>query len=208
MTYYQKDPADFTPDDLRDPLIDAGTLYRVAGQRPDLWPHILRHPQVYPDLAVYIHQGNPDFPPPPPPRETHAYGIPPEASGEYQPYDTSPGYQVQPPLTPTEENTWGVVMPLGAIFIGFVSPLIVWLIFRERSPLLDLQGRHALNWTISYVIYWIGAWILTSILIGYLIMAALIIFDLVVLIIAAAKASDRQAWRYPLAIQFFNTTRR
>lgn len=141
-------------------------------------------------------------------RETHAYGIPLEASGEYQPYDTSPGYQVQPPLTPTEENAWGVVMPLGAIFIGFVSPLIVWLIFRERSPLLDLQGRHALNWTISYVVYWIGAWILTSILIGYLIMAALIIFDLVVLIIAAAKASDRQAWRYPLAIQFFNTTRR
>lgn len=63
MTYYQKDPADFTPGDLRDPLLDAGTLYRVAGQRPDLWPHILRHPQVYPDLAVYIQQGNPDFPP-------------------------------------------------------------------------------------------------------------------------------------------------
>lgn len=208
MAYYQKDPADFTPDDVRDPLLDAGTLYRLAEQRPDLWPYILRHPQVYSDLADYIQQGNPDFPPPPPPGGTQSYGVPPASTHDYQPYDTSPGLDVQPPLTPSEEKTWGVVMPLGAIIIGFISPLLVWLIFRERSRLIDLQGRHALNWTISYAIYWIGGWILTSILIGYLIMAALIIFDLVVLIIAAVKASDRQAWRYPLAIQFFNTTGR
>lgn len=97
----------------------------------------------------------------------------------------------------------GIIMPVLAIFFGFLPPLIIWLIYRERSALLDAQGRYALNWTFSFLIYAIVAWVLTFVLIGFLMYFALIIIDLVVCIIAAVKANERIAWQYPLAIPFF-----
>ena len=206
MSNYHKDPADFTPDELPDPSLNGEDLRQIAAQRPDLWSAILNHPNIYPDLSVYIHQGmqhNAPPPPPPPGPQHQPYEMP--DSTEYQrPFYGTPGYSAEPPLTATDEKTWGVVMPLGAIIFGFLSPLIIWLIFRDRSPLLDAQGRYALNWTISHAIYSVAAWILSVILIGYVLLAILALLDLVFLIIAAVKAGERKAWKYPLSIPFFD----
>lgn len=206
MSNDHKEPADFTAADLQDPSLDGETLRQIAAQRPDLWPAILNHPNIYPDLSVYIHQGmryNAPPPPPPPGAQHRPYEIP-NSYGYQQPYDGTPPYRAEPPLTATDEKIWGVVMPLGAIIFGFLSPLIVWLIFRDRSPLIDAQGRYALNWTISHAIYSVAAWILSVVLIGYVLLAILAILDLIFLIIAAVKASERHAWKYPISIPFFD----
>src|SRR3954452_12608250 len=52
-----------------------------------------------------------------------------------QPY--APGYQ--PPLSPSEERTWGMLAhlaPFAGGFVGmpFLGPLVVYLIYKDRSP--------------------------------------------------------------------------
>lgn len=176
-------PANISAEDLNDPTIDAETLRHIATERPDLRPVILRHPNCHAELANYI-QNMPEGP---------------TTGAGYGPYA---GYSPQPPVSVSDEKTWGVLMHIGAIFFGFLVPLVVWLIYRERSRTLDQQGRTALNWQISCTIYLAISSILMVVLVGFVTMFAAIILNLIFCIIAAVNASDRAVWKYPLAIPF------
>lgn len=77
------DPANFTPESLSDPSIDAVTLRQLAMDRPDLWPHILQHPNCYAGLSDYIRQQMPQ-----PPTPSHQPGEQPTAA---QPEQEGPG---------------------------------------------------------------------------------------------------------------------
>ncbi len=108
-----------------------------------------------------------------------------------------------------EERMWATVVHLAA-FCGFVvplgnvlGPLIVWLIKRESSPFVDLQGKEALNFAISVTIYAAVSTLLILILIGFVLLVALGVFWLVAVIIAALRANEGRAYRYPLTIRFF-----
>lgn len=50
----EPDFSTFTAESLADPSVDAVTLGRLAATRPDLWPAILNHPNIYPDLAQWL----------------------------------------------------------------------------------------------------------------------------------------------------------
>lgn len=93
-------------------------------------------------------------------------------------------------------------MHLGNLFFSFLVPLIIWLIYRERSDTLDQQGRAALNWAISYWIYNIVAGVLALLLVGLIILPVLVVLDIVFCIIAAVKAGNGQPWKYPMSIPF------
>lgn len=121
----------------------------------------------------------------------------------------------QPELTPTpvpasrEERTWAMVchlITLTGFFIplgNIIGPLVIWLIKKEQYPLVDDQGREALNFQISILIYLIASLILLFVLIGIVLLPIVLIFDLVMTIVAMIKANDGVAYRYPLTIRFF-----
>ncbi|MDN5817424.1 MAG: DUF4870 domain-containing protein [Yaniella sp.] len=190
-------PSNVSADDLNDPTIDAETLREIAVARPDLRGLILQHPNCHAELANFIQ----DLP----------QGIPSGYSGG-QTYGGQPSYGYgagpyapyapQPPVSVSDEKTWGVLMHIGSLFLGFLAPLIVWLIYRDRSQTLDQQGRTALNWQISAVIYAVVSSVLMFILVGFVTLFAVAVLDIVFCIIAAVKAGDREAWRYPLSIPF------
>jgi len=92
----------------------------------------------------------------------------------------------------------GFVIPLGSI----IGPLVIWLIKRDTSSFIDSQGRESLNFQISIVIYGIISAILILVGIGILLSIAVGIFWLVMTIIAAVKANEGVAYRYPLTIRF------
>lgn len=119
-----------------------------------------------------------------------------------------PGYQgSQTPLTPQEERTWAMAAHLSSIlgvwvfFLGAVGPLVVMLTQGPRSPYVRAQSVEALNFNISVFIYSVIAWILVVILIGFLALAALFVFQIVFTIIAAVKTSNGEPYRYPLTIR-------
>ena len=120
--------------------------------------------------------------------------------------------QPQPPdgMPPSDDaRTWGMVCHLGGLakytpvpFGNIVAPLVLWLIKKDELPFVDDQGKEALNFQISMSIYMLVSAVLCLILIGIPLLIGLGIFDVVVIVIAAVKANQGIAYRYPLCIRF------
>lgn len=95
----------------------------------------------------------------------------------------------------------GIVVPaLGAV----IGPLVVWLIKKDEYPFVADQGREALNFQITMLIYGFVAGLACFICIGFVLAPAVAIVDLVFLIIAAINANEGTYYRYPkyLIIRF------
>ena len=113
-----------------------------------------------------------------------------------------------PEMNEKQERTWAMLCHLGAL-AGFIvplghiiAPLVIWLIKKETSPLVDDQGKESLNFQISMTIYGFVAGVLMLILIGFLLVPALLIFDIIMVILAALKANSGERYRYPITIRF------
>jgi uncharacterized Tic20 family protein len=111
-------------------------------------------------------------------------------------------------LDQKQERMWAMFCHLGS-FSGFIIPfghiivpLVIWLIQKKESPLIDREGKKALNFQISLTIYAIISALLILVLIGIFLLWAIVIFDIVAVIIAAVKTSSGEEFNYPLAIEF------
>lgn len=115
-------------------------------------------------------------------------------------------------------------MQLAAIPVGFLSPLIGYLLLRERSAFLRESIRNALNFQLTVLLasivvtagfvaalgstavvnasadYYTG---LTIALAGLLVIGAAVgVVDAVLCIVGSVRATRGTAFRYPLAIRF------
>ena len=102
----------------------------------------------------------------------------------------------------TDEKSWAMGCHLISLVTGFVGPLILWLIKREGNPFVDQQGKEALNFQLSILIYGVISYTLIFFIVGVLLFPAVLIFNLVFIIIAAVKANNGEDFRYPLCIRF------
>jgi len=82
----------------------------------------------------------------------------------------------------------------GLIFLG---PLIVYLVKKDEHPFIADQSREALNFNISVTIYLLASAILILLVVGILLLPAVAIAWLVLTIIAAVRANNGEAYRYP-----------
>lgn len=94
----------------------------------------------------------------------------------------------------------GLVIPFGFI----IGPLLVWLLKKDQYPEVDRQGKDALNFQISMLIYLMIAGILVLILIGFLLLIALGIFNLVMVITASIKSNNGERFEYPLSLRIIS----
>jgi uncharacterized protein len=127
-----------------------------------------------------------------------------------QPEEPLPQQPVPAGGLTSDERNWGMaahlsslsgfVIPLGNI----IGPLVVWLIKREQYPYVDAQGKEAVNFNISILIYGIVSAILILLLVGILLIIAVLIAWLVLTIVAAVKAANGEGYRYPLTIRFIS----
>lgn len=104
---------------------------------------------------------------------------------------------------PQEERTMALVAHLLGILTSFIGPLIIWLINKDKSPnsfVVD-QSKEALNFQITILIIYIIGVILAIILIGALISFLAWVACIVFSIIAAVKANNGEAYRYPFALR-------
>lgn len=92
----------------------------------------------------------------------------------------------------------GHVIPLA----GFVAPVLIWQTKKEIYPDLEIHGRNAANWILSELIYLGIGILLTLFLIGFLILIPVGIAAVAFPILGALKASNGEAWKYPLTINF------
>lgn len=92
----------------------------------------------------------------------------------------------------------GYVLPMG----GLVVPLILWVVKRKDHPFIDQHGREAVNFRLSYLLYYCIAFILVFVLIGFFMILTLLVIELVLVVMAAVSASDGKEYRYPGIIRF------
>jgi hypothetical protein len=109
----------------------------------------------------------------------------------------------------SDARNWATLTHLSALvmFLGIpavIGPLVLWLIKRDEDPFIDYNGKEALNFNISFLIYGIVAVILIILLIGLILLPIVFIVWLVLVIVAAVKTSNGDYYRYPLTIRFLS----
>ncbi|KQY51968.1 DUF4870 domain-containing protein [Lysobacter sp. Root494] len=108
--------------------------------------------------------------------------------------------------TSSDDKTLAMVTHLSGIFLGFLMPLIVWLVSKdkEEKAYLTEQSKEALNFQITVAIAFVVSWVLMFVLIGFLLMPAVALANLILCILAAVKTSDNETYRYPFTLRLIN----
>ena len=108
-----------------------------------------------------------------------------------------------------DERMWGMFCHLSALAgynilpgIGFVIGPFSLGNKKKGIAFIDEQGKEALNFQISMMIYMFASAILILLLIGFLLLISLGIFQLVMIVIASIKANNGEQFKYPLSIRF------
>lgn len=117
---------------------------------------------------------------------------------------TDPAQPVAPqpaaPLTPAEDKQWGSLAHILGI-LGILPSLIIWLIFKDRGPFTDTEGKEALNFQITILGVEIIGYLTTFLIIGFLIIPAAYVVRIIFSILAFMKAKDGMNYRYPFALR-------
>ena len=92
---------------------------------------------------------------------------------------------------------------LSGIVAGFIGPLIIWLINKDKADKgwLNGQAKEALNFQITMCIGWLAASVLSVVLIGLILFPILLIANIILCIMAGMKANEGVDYRYPFAIR-------
>ena len=112
------------------------------------------------------------------------------------------------PLLGMSENSYIALMHVSQLAgyilagLGFVAPVILWVMNKDNNVKVDFVGKHIINFMISMFIYAAISGVLCCILIGIPMLVALGIMHLVFVILATIKANNGETWRYPLTIDF------
>ena len=85
---------------------------------------------------------------------------------------------------------------------GLIVPLILWVMKKDESAIIDLHGKIVLNWIITEFILAIGFGILIIFIIGIPLLLALLVLGFVFPILGAVKAQNGETWPYPFSFEF------
>jgi len=78
---------------------------------------------------------------------------------------------------------------------------VIWLIKKDQSHFVDVHGKESLKFQIT-IFLWIVLGIATvCIVVGIVILSVVGIFNIVMIIVAAIKASNGEYYRYPLTLR-------
>ncbi|MBC7892547.1 MAG: DUF4870 domain-containing protein [Sphingobacteriaceae bacterium] len=128
--------------------------------------------------------------------------LPPTPNPPPNPPFNQPG---QLPLSQSDERLWAMLAHLSSIVAGFfgglalLGPLIVWLIFKDRSSYVDYHGKEALNFQILMSILLVGC-VFGGVItcgFGFILLPIVALVDLVFVIIAAIAANNGDLYKYP-----------
>lgn len=102
-----------------------------------------------------------------------------------------------------DDKTMAMIGHLSGILVGFIGPLVIWLINKDKADKgwLVGQAKEALNFQITVVIAYIIGMILTMVLIGVLVVFGVMIANLILCIMAGLKANEGADYRYPFALR-------
>lgn len=105
------------------------------------------------------------------------------------------------PVSDADRKLWSMLGHLGGIVLGFIAPLIVFLMYKDRDEFVKDQSTEALNFQITVTIGYVVSMLLTTIVIGAILLPLVWIANLVFCILAGMAANKGERYRYPVNIR-------
>ena len=115
-------------------------------------------------------------------------------------------------MSAQDEETWSVLAHLSMFlnlvtgFLGPVAALVVWLVYRNRSPRVAFHALQSMWYQIAWLVILAVGWILTTLLmvvvVGFLLIPVMMIVSALPFVhagYAAYKVSQGEDYRYPMA---------
>ena len=115
-------------------------------------------------------------------------------------------------MSTKDERTWSALAHLSMFlnlvtgFLGPVAALVVWLVYRDRSPRVAFHALQTMWYQIGWIVILAAGWILTTLLmvvvVGFLLIPVMIVVSVLSFVhagYAAYKVSQGADYRYPFA---------
>ena len=101
---------------------------------------------------------------------------------------------------PSSDRTFAILAHIGGLFTSWVGPLIIYLIKKsdESASFSTANAKEALNFQITLFIVLM---LLMFSFVGIFLIFIPLIFNLIVCIMAAVKASNGVSFKYPLTLR-------
>lgn len=146
-----------------------------------------------------------------------ARGVPVSYPPPAPPTEPRPGPDPGPGGLDGETRGWAVAAHLSAfvgawVLVGFLGPLVVYLLGRDRHAFVAHHAREALNFNLTFLLAGVVGGLLAFVLaivtfgFGLLVIVPVVLVAavawIIVTIVAAVRAWDGEGFRYPLTIHF------
>ena len=103
-----------------------------------------------------------------------------------------------PPVA-SEDRTFAILAHIGGLFTSWVAPLVIFLVKKDAGDAFTTENaKEALNFQITLFIVFM---VMMFSFVGIFLIFIPMIFNLVVSIMAAVKASNGVSFRYPLTLR-------
>ena len=115
------------------------------------------------------------------------------------------------PLPHSSGRRWATLLHVSGLVgfllspLGVILPLVICGTLRGRDADIDLQGRLALNFQLSMLLYLIMGGLLLLLVSGLVIIVFVVAAELYCTITAAVRANRGEVYDYPLSLRFIAT---
>lgn len=122
----------------------------------------------------------------------HVPASPPPKGGAYAAGETT-----------EDDRLWGLFAHLSPLLLGFIGPLIIWLVKKDESHFIGTESKEALNFQLAVMIGHLICIPLMFICIGFFISIAIAIASLVYAVLGGLEAHKGNHYAYPSFIPRF-----
>lgn len=111
-------------------------------------------------------------------------------------------YVAQPTMSPADEKMWSILTHVGGILFHWLAALIAYLVLKDRGPFVRWHTTQALNFQLTLLLAYIAGGVLSLVFVGFFVLIAAFVLNIVFGILAAMAASRGEFYRIPVAIEF------
>lgn len=101
----------------------------------------------------------------------------------------------------SDDRNMAALMHVSGIFFSALVPFLVWFMKKDDSPYLATQSKEALNFQITMLIAHAAAGTTVPFLVGFALLPAVVLVNILFCIVAAMKTSTGVDYRYPFSIR-------
>ncbi|MES2171688.1 MAG: DUF4870 domain-containing protein [Actinomycetota bacterium] len=105
-------------------------------------------------------------------------------------------------MADNDSRLWATLIHLGGIFFHVVPALIGFVVLGDRGAFIRNETRSALNFQLTLLVGYVAGFFTVWILVGFAVLVACVVFNVVFSILAAIAANRGEHWDYPVSITF------